>query len=417
MTICTKNWVAITGIGMTTPLGLSTEECWANMVLGKSGIGWITRFNTNDCLTRIAGQLPDAYFEVERQFFSSEMIQQIIYPVRLSMFSVRQAIHDAGFTQDRFQNQRVGVVTGSGGSVYNDAIMLKANDTDQAALTNIEMLDSHSVAISQMFEFKGPSFNVATACSSGAYAVGFAYDYVLRTGNPCLAVGVDTMIMKEKIVGFNQILAISENNEPPEKASRPFDKKRNGFVVSEGSCALFLEPFDSAKNRSARIYAGIAGYAATSEAYNIMAPEPDGIQMARVMSSALYNAGIPAERIGYINAHGTSTLYNDLAETKAIKLVFKDQAPTIPVSSQKSMIGHSIGGAGAIEAGVTALSLFHQIITPTINLDNPDPQCDLDYVPHNARIMDSLQAAISNSFAFGGHNCTLALVHARGIDV
>lgn len=406
-----QKWVAITGIGITTPLGITADENWANLIQGKSGIGWISRFDTQGCLTRIGGQVPDAYFDAEHEVLSSNVIQKFIFPVRLAMFTARQAICDAGIKSNNdIRGEHVGVVTGCGGSVYNDEFMFQKNNAARLTSNSVEMLDSHAVAISREFKFRGPAFNVATACSSGAFAVGLAYDFVCRTGNQCLAIGVDTMIMKEKINGFNQILAISESNDPPEKASRPFDKKRNGFVVSEGAGALFMEPYDSAVRRSSRIYAIIAGYSVTSEAYNIMAPEPSGLQMARTMDNALRNAALSPDRIGYINAHGTSTPYNDLVETKAIKKVFGERAMKIPVSSQKSMIGHSIGGAGAIEAAVTALSLYHQVITPTINLENPDPQCDLDYVPHHARKAESLQAAISNSFGFGGHNCTLALI-------
>jgi 3-oxoacyl-[acyl-carrier-protein] synthase II len=403
--------VAITGIGMITPLGINANECWNNLVLGKSGIRRITRFNTDGLITQIGGEIPAEYFQAEKHLFSSDAIKQMIFPVRLSVYAVNLAIEDSGISRKEIQNTLTGVITGSGGSVYNDDVMFMSEDADRLSAPNLEMLDSHATAISREFGFTGPSLNVATACSSGAYAVGLGYDCVVQTGFPCIAVGVDTMVLKEKLNGFNQILAISENNAHPEKASRPFDKKRNGFVVSEGACALLLEPYEHAMKRHSRIYAVVSGYAATSEAYNIIAPEPEGIQMARTMENALEYAGVSPEKVGYINAHGTSTLYNDLAETRAIKRVFQKKAPFIPISSQKSMLGHSIGGAGTIEAGVTALSIYHQVITPTINLDYPDPNCDLDYVPNKARKVNSLRTAISNSFGFGGHNCTLVLQH------
>ena len=403
--------VAVTGIGMITPLGITANECWNNLVEGKSGIHRITRFSTEELLTQIGGEIPPEYFQAEQHLFSSDVIERMIFPVRLAVYVVNLAIEDSGISRKEIQNSFTGVITGSGGSVYNDDVMFKSKDADRVAAPSLEMLDSHAATISREFGFRGSSYNVATACSSGAFAVGLGYDYVVQTGFPCFAVGVDTMVLKEKLIGFNQILAISENNAHPEKASRPFDKKRNGFVVSEGACALLLEPYEYALKRQSRIYAVISGYAATSEAYNIIAPEPEGIQMARTMKNALEYAGVSPDDVGYINAHGTSTLYNDLTETRAIKRVFQKQASLIPISSQKSMIGHSIGAAGAIEAGVTALSIYHQVISPTINLDYPDPECDLDYVPHKSRKVNSLGTAISNSFGFGGHNCTLVLQH------
>jgi 3-oxoacyl-[acyl-carrier-protein] synthase II len=222
-------------------------------------------------------------------------------------------------------------------------------------------------------------------------------------------IGIETMLHEETINGFNQLMALSEQNEFPEKASRPFDKKRDGFVISEGACALLLESYDHAVRRGARIYAVMSGYACTSEAFNIVAPDPEGKEMAKTMELAIQNAGIPKENIGYINAHGTSTPHNDLAETKAVKRVFGASAYNIPISSQKSMIGHPIGAAGAIEFAVTALTLYHQLITPTINYEEPDPNCDLDYVPNKARKVPFLEAAITNSFGFGGHNCSIVL--------
>jgi 3-oxoacyl-[acyl-carrier-protein] synthase II len=271
------------------------------------------------------------------------------------------------------------------------------------------MLNALSACVSIEFGFKGPSFNVATACASGAFAIGLGYDYVRRAGDICLAIGIDTMLLKETIDGFNQLLALSEENDHPEKASRPFDKRRSGFVISEGACALLLESYEHARRRGARIYALISGHASTSEGYNIVAPEPGGAEMAKTMDFALQRAGLPKEKIGYVNAHGTSTPHNDLAETRAIKLVFGENAYKIAVSSQKSMIGHSIGGSGGIECGVTALSLYHRRLTPTINYEEPDPECDLDYVPNKAREANGLEAAITNSFGFGGHNSTIVL--------
>jgi len=403
-----EHFVAVTGIGMICPLGVTTAECWENMLKGKSGVGRITRFDAGECLTQIAAQLPDKYFEIEKNAFSSRVFKRSILPSRLAILSARQAVEDGKIDTEEIKGSRVGVITGCGGSTFGDKIVFESKRKKKFTFSH-EMLNALSACVSIEFGLKGPSFNVATACASGAFAVGSAYDYVRHSGNMCIAIGIDTMLIKETIDGFNHLMALSEQNECPEKASRPFDKKRTGFVVSEGACAVVLEPYEHAVSRNARIYALMSGAAGTSEAFNIMAPEPEGREMARTMELAIQNAGIPKSKIGYVNAHGTSTYHNDLAETKAIKRVFGKNAYNIPVSSQKSMTGHSIGAAGAIEFGVTALSLYNQIITPTINYEVPDPECDLDYVPNKARKVDSLEAAISNSFGFGGHNFTIVM--------
>jgi 3-oxoacyl-[acyl-carrier-protein] synthase II len=398
--------VAITGIGMITPLGVTTGDCWKNLVDGKSGIQRITRFDTNSCLTKIGGQIPENYFEMEKKLLPDEIYEQALYPSRLSILAARQALMDSRLSLDHIDRGSAGVITGSGGSSQGDG--LEYGRHSKLNFTS-EMLDAHALWVSREFEFGGPSFNVATACSSGAFAVGLGADYVAQARQICLVIGIDTMLLKETFDGFNQLLAISESNDYPEKASRPFDKRRNGFVLAEGACALLLEPYSHAVDRKARIYAVISGYALTSEAYNIMAPDPEGKAMAETMSTALENSKTSIDKIGYINAHGTSTVYNDIAETKAIKRVFGERAGGIPISSQKSMMGHTIGAAGAIETAVTALSLYHRLITPTINLEEPDPACDLDYVPNHSRNVESLEAAITNSFGFGGHNSCIVL--------
>jgi 3-oxoacyl-[acyl-carrier-protein] synthase II len=237
--------------------------------------------------------------------------------------------------------------------------------------------------------------------------VQIAGDRIRSSADVCLAIGAETVIHKEVINAFSRMMALSERNDQPERASRPFDKTRTGFVIAEGAAALVLESLEHATRRGARIYALLTGAASTSEAHNIVAPEPEGGEMARTMELAIRNAGLSKEAIGYISAHATSTIHNDAAETKAIKKVFGPRAHQIPVSAQKSMTGHTIGAAGAIEAAVTALTVYHRTATPTINYEIPDPECDLDYVPNQPRKLGSLQAALSNSFAFGGHNATL----------
>lgn len=407
------NLVVVTGIGMICPLGITTGECWENMLAGKSGVRRITRFDASECLTQIGGELPDKYFEMEKNALSRRVYKRSILPTRLAIIGAKQALEDGEIELGMIDRDRVGVVTGCGGSTFGDQIVYGDPTRKKFAFSH-EMLNALSACISIEFGFKGPSFNVATACASGAFAVGMGYDYVRRYGELCVVVGIDTMLLKETIDGFNQLMALSEDNEYPEKASRPFDRKRSGFVVSDGACALILESYDHAIQRGARIYAVMPGYAVTAEAFNIVAPEYEGKGMARTMELALRNAGIQKEKVGYINAHGTSTFHNDLAETRAIKRLFGNNAYKIPVSSQKSMIGHSIGAAGAIEFAVTALTLQHQEITPTINYEEPDPQCDLDFVPNKARKVNSLDVAITNSFGFGGQNATIVLERYLG---
>lgn len=393
---------------MICPLGITVTECWENMVAGKSGIRKITRFDASECDSQIAGEIPDKYFELEQDLLPHGFYDTSMLPSRLSMVVAQQAIADAQLDLAAIDVARAGVITGCGGSSFGDSV---AFNHPQETTTNYssEMLNAHADQVRAELGFRGPSFNVATACSSGAFAAEFAYDYVRTYGDMCLAIGVETMINKQAIDGFCRTMALSIENDHPQKASRPFDKHRTGFVISEGACALLLESYDHAVRRGARIYALLSGAASTSEAYNIVAPEPEGREIARTMQAAIQNAGLDRARIGYISAHGTSTIHNDRSETKAIKRVFGSAAYSIAVSSQKSMLGHSIGSSGAIEAAITALSLHHQLITPTINYEVPDPECDLDYVPNEARKVQSLEAAISNSFGFGGHNVSLVL--------
>lgn len=400
---------AITGIGMVCPLGVSTSQCWQNMVQGKSGIRRITRFNPDSCATQIAGEIPESYALIEKNLFPSP-VKKPDLALSLGISAAIQAFSDSDIANTPIDPKKISVITGSGGSFFGEALNLRVNGDIQ----NREYSSDDPVyatlpnQISNVFGFKGAAFNIATACASGSHAVAHGYEWVTREGGISLVVGVDAMIREDVIKGFNHLMALSEHNQYPEKASRPFDKRRSGFVISEGACALMLEPYEDAIRRGARIYSVITGYASTSEAYNIMAPEPEGNGMALTMEMAIRHSGIPIENIGYINAHGTSTPHNDRTETRAIKKVFGKDAYRIPVSSQKSMIGHALGAAGAIEAGITALTLHHQVITPTINYVETGLECDLDYVPNHAR-QAKIEAAISNSFGFGGHNCTLVL--------
>jgi 3-oxoacyl-[acyl-carrier-protein] synthase II len=411
-----KKVAAITGIGMITPLGVNTHECWINLLEGKSGIRRIDRFDTSNCLTQIGGQVPDHYFDFESSFFSNNEMERFSLPSRMAIMSGHQAILDADFPIHGIdRNRNVAVISGSGGSIYNDRILFSKRQISSTSFWDSTPLDIHARNLAAWFGFQGPTFNVATACSSGAFALGVGYDYACQNQCPCLVVGVDCTLLAETFQGFNNLMALSTRNDNPGAASRPFDKSRDGFVMSEAACAILLEPLEFAINRKIRIYALLSGFATTSEAYNIIAPEPTGLEISKTILLALKNAGVSTEDVGYINAHGTSTHHNDIAETNGIKHTFGDKAYSIPVSSTKSMTGHAIGAAGAIEAAVTALSLYHQVLTPTINLDHPDPQCDLDYIQNCSRKIKGLTTAISNSFGFGGHNSTLVLESVSSI--
>lgn len=404
-----KEQVVVTGIGMICPLGTNTVTCWQNLLAGESGIRRITRFDTSDCLTKIGGELSEEYFALEKANITRRMFKQTMRSTRLSLLCARQAIEDSALDINTVDKDACAVIIGSAGSSFQSVDESQKPGNAKYRIVR-EMLNGLPAWISIEYGFHGPSFTVSTACASGGYAIGMAYE-IIQSGRADVAItgGVDTILSKEALECYNALMAISEDNEQPEKSSRPFDKTRNGFVLSEGGCLLVLESLSHAKQRAAQIYAKVSGYGASSEAYNIFAPDPGGEEMARTMELALMDAQIPKEKIGYVNAHGTSTRHNDLCETIAIKKVFEEHAHTLAVSSQKSMIGHTIGGGGAIEFAVTALSLKHQQLTPTINYEHPDPECDLDYVPNTMRDVKDLQAAISNSFGFGGHNCTLVL--------
>jgi len=399
--------VVITGIGMVTSLGLSAAETWSGLVAGKTRIRRIQRFDTEGLATKFGGELPDAYDGMELEAFPRRMQNQISPSARLGFICARQAMEDSGFTGAVYDPYRVAVVTGSGSTGLGD------NSADlarphYAVIRN--MANAAAAWISIKHGLKGASLNVATACASGAFAVALGLD-LIRQGraDAVVVVGMDRMLTRECLGVFGAILALSEANDTPEQASRPFDLRRTGFVMAEGGAALMLEAAGPARARGARLYARIRGAAMTSEAHNIVAPAMSGEEMARTMALALTDAGVSPEDIGYVNAHGTSTQLNDAIETQAIKLVFGAHAKRLAVSSVKSMLGHSIGGSGAIECAATALALHHRILTPTINQTDPDPACDLDYVPNVAREAPDLRVALSNSFGFGGHNCSIVL--------
>ncbi|WP_200250983.1 beta-ketoacyl-[acyl-carrier-protein] synthase family protein [Thiococcus pfennigii] len=404
--------VAVTGIGMITALGCSAPECWGGMLAGTSGIARIRRLDVSDCITQIGGELPDRYYEMEEQAFSRRLFKQTEVTTRLGILCGREAMADSGFSVEGRDPLACAVISGSGQTGYEETFDLNGEPGKFAIIQ--QMANALSGWLSIEYGFQGPSYNVATACASGAFAVAAAYRHIASgAGEAVLVIGVDAMVSPRAIKGFNQLAALSERNDDPQAASRPFDLERDGFVLANGGAALMLESEAAARRRGARIYALISGAGLCSESYNIVAPEPSGTAMAQAMTLAMQDGEIAPEQVQYISAHGTSTPHNDAAETAAIKKAFGEQARRLAVSSQKSMTGHTIGGAGAIECATTALCLHHGVITPTINYRTPDPRCDLDYVPNTAREAKDLTFALSNSFGFGGHNSTILIEKVR----
>lgn len=395
--------VVITGMGMISSLGLTLAENWENLKAGKSGIREITLFNPGQLQTRIAGQLPDGFDELSRQYIRKRQASQMTRVTRMCVTAARMAVADAGLDFQAADRHRCGVIIG----VVNTGNSSVEKDTTQQNTVLKSMTNSMPAWISLDYQLTGPNFAVNTACASSAYAIAIGFDLIRSAvADIVIAGGADSIINPEEIAGFNAIYALSTSNDPPWKASKPFSRDRDGFVIGEGAGVLILESLEHARKRKAVPYAELAGHALTSEGYNMMAPLTDGAGMALTMEKAIADSGIWKSDVDYINAHGTSTELNDRFETTAIKTVFGERAYQIPVSSTKSMIGHTIGAAGALEAITTVMALKHGIIPPTINYDNPDPDLDLDYVPNHAR-EGMLRVAISNSFGFGGHNATL----------
>ncbi len=394
--------VVITGMNMITSLGLDLPTNWENMVAGRNGVGKITLFDPEGLQTRIAAQVPDDFEEFSSRFIRKRTADQMTRVTKMCFVCAVEAVRDAGLDFESLDRSRCGVILG----VVSTGNTSAERGTTAKNRVLKSMSNAMSAWISLEYKLRGPNYTVASACSSSAYAITLAYD-MIRNGSADIVItgGADSIVNREEIEGFNELYALSVNNDPA-TASRPFSRDRDGFVIGEGAGIMVLESESSALKRNAVIHGELAGYAITSEAYNIMAPMKDGEGIAQTIRMALDNAGIRPDEVDYINAHGTSTTLNDSYETMAIKKVFGDGARIIPVSSTKSMIGHTVGAAGVIEGIVTVMSIKTGIITPTIHLDNPDPELDLDYVPNQAR-KHQVNCALSNSFAFGGHNATL----------
>ena len=406
-----KPRVVVTGLGAVTPVGNTAEEFWTALIQGKSGIGPITRFDATDFPTRIAGEVKG--FDALK-FVDKKDDRKLDLYLKYALACAVMAVEDAGLDPAKEDGNRFGVLVGSGiggiSTLLESHKVLLDKGPDRVSPFFIPMLiiNMASGLISMRFGARGPNSSVVTACATGNHAIGDATRIIQRgDADVMIAGGAEAIIIPLTIAGFCQMKAMSTRNDEPARASRPFDADRDGFVCGEGGGLVVLESLEHAVRREARIYAEVVGYGMTGDAHHMTAPDPEGDGAARAMAAALRDAALEPAAVGYINAHGTSTPYNDKFETIAIKRVFGEHAKRLPVSSSKSMTGHLLGAAGGIEAVATTLALYHGVLPPTINYEKPDPECDLDYVPNQARKQD-VEVALSNAFGFGGTNATLA---------
>jgi 3-oxoacyl-[acyl-carrier-protein] synthase II len=404
--------VVITGIGPVTPVGIGREAFWDSLVAGRSGIGEVTLFDTTDFPVRIAGEVRD--FE-PTSYMEKKEVRRTDRAVQFAVAAARLAWEDAGSPAVDPARTAVVVATGIGGltTLLEQARILFERGPGRLSPFMVPAMMPNAAAgqVAMSFGFTGPNTCIVTACAAGAHAIGEGYRYV-REGlaDVALAGGTEAVITTLAMGGFAKMGALSRNPDPP-RASRPFDADRDGFVLSEGGCLLVLEDAERAEARGANVYAEVAGYGATADAFHITQPEPQGGGAVAAIQTALADASEPAEAVDHINAHGTSTSLNDVAETRAIKKALGDHAARVAISSTKSMTGHLLGAAGATEAAAATLAVVNGVVPPTINYETPDPECDLDYVPNEARRMD-VRLALSNAFGFGGHNAVLALRRA-----
>ncbi len=403
--------VVITGVGAVTPLGVGKETFWDALIRGESGVGPITYFDTKGFSTTIGAEVkefsPADYFEKKEARRMDRFVQYAAAAAKLAVTDANLEI------KKEANNENIGVIVGSGiggiRTIEEQFDVLKEKGPNRVSPFLVPMLIANMASghISIMLGLRGPNSTVVTACATGTHAIGDAFRIIQRgDADVMLAGGAEAPLTPIAVAGFCAARALSARNDDPARASRPFDREREGFVMGEGAGVVILESMEHARARGARSYAEVIGYGMTGDAYHVTAPDPQGRGAVGCMKKALADARIALAEIGYINAHGTSTTYNDKIETQAIKKVFADQAYAIPVSSIKSMTGHLLGAAGGVEAIATALSIYYGIIPPTINYEYPDPDCDLDYVPNQAR-EKAINAALSNSFGFGGTNACL----------
>lgn len=407
-----KRRVVVTGIGLVTPLGTGKEKTWNNILAGKSGVGPITRFDASGMASRIAAEVTD--FET-LDYFDKKSAKHLDLFVQYGVVAARFAVEDSGLSIDDSNCERVGVITGCGmgglPTIEKNHSIFMDRGAKRISPFFIPMAipNMPSGHISMQIGSKGPNLSLSTACSAGTHAVGEAFYSIVRGASDVVITGgTESVICPLGVGGFASMKALSTRNDDPTKASRPFEKDRDGFLIAEGAGMLVLEELDHALNRGATIYAEVVGAGASSDAHHIAAPPEDGNGAARCMAAALLDAGMQPSDIDYINAHGTSTPLNDRCETVAIKSVFGEHAARLAISSTKSMTGHALGAAGGLEAAFLAMSIKEQIAPATINLDTPSTECDLDYVPHTARKME-IRAGMSNSFGFGGTNGVIVM--------
>lgn len=398
----------ITGIGVVSPLGTGVESFYRNLLKGESGIGYISRFDASSYPVKIAGEIKDNLEE----FIDPREARRLDLFSLFALVAADLALQDAGLTEIK-NPYRAAVLVASGiggiGTIEEEHQKLLERGPLRISPFLIPKIISNMASgnIAIKYGLKGPNYSIASACASSAHALGLALDQIrLDRADIVLAGGTEAPITPLSVAGFAAMKALSTRNNEPQKASRPFDKDRDGFVMSEGAAVLVIESEEHARKRGARIYCELAGYGFTDDAYHITQPEISGKTGAATIELALNDAQVDPETVDYINAHGTSTKFNDEVETRAIKLCFKEHAYRLLVSSTKSMTGHLLGAAGAVEAAATALSVFNRVVFPTINLDEPDPECDLNYVPYEP-VEKNIRVAISNSFGFGGHNAVL----------
>ena len=404
--------VVVTGVGLVSPVGIGTEANWEALCAGRSGVGPITHFDASAFSARIAGEVKG--FD-PLQFVDKKDVKKMDVFIQYAIAAAQFAVDDAKLEVTPETSLRTGVFIASGIGGFT-TIEREHRNLLEGGPRKISpffipsaIINLAAGQVSIRLGARGPNSATCTACSASAHAIGDAFEIIRRgDADTMIAGGSEAAITPMGVGGFAALRALSTRNDDPGRACRPFDKDRDGFIIGEGAGILVLEELEQAQRRGARIYAELVGYGMSADAYHITAPSEDGEGAVRVMTIALQKAGIRPDQVDYINAHGTSTPHNDRLETLAIKRCFGEHARTVAISSTKSMTGHLLGAAGGLEAGIVALSVFHQEVPPTVNLDNPDPDCDLDYVPHTKRQL-TIEYALSNSFGFGGTNAALVL--------
>jgi len=404
--------VVVTGVGAVTPLGVRARATWEGLINGRSGIGPITRFDASTYRTRIAAEVREFPDSLWSDILTLRHMDRF---VRYAVVAAREAFDQSGLDLNRDDPNQIGVLIGSGiggiGVVEEETEVMRLRGHRKVTPYLIPKLIPNMAPgmVSIVLKLKGPNSAIATACATGTHAIGDSFKIIQRGDAMAMVCGgAESCITPLAIAGFSNMGALSKRNDPPAAASCPFDKRRDGFVMGEGAGIVVLEELDHARARGAHILCEVIGYGMSGDAFHITSPSPGGEGGARAMKAAVKDARLPVTAIHYVNAHGTSTPYNDKLETEAIKTVFAEHAYKMAVSSNKSMFGHLIGAAGAVEAIATVMTLHDGVIPPTINYQEPDPECDLDYVPNTAR-EQAVDVAISNSLGFGGHNCTLVL--------